>query len=74
MTTEIKPARKRVIVGSALPDHEKVQRFARTDPNWYVPFEDDADYIRATKWDKRVGWVLAVIGATYLIGLFTGVL
>ncbi len=64
MNTEIKPARKRVIVGSALPDHEKVQKFASTDPNWYVPFVEDKDYIKADKWDK---WVAVALGIAVLI-------
>lgn len=70
--TKPKVVRRNPRFGSALPPDQMIQKYHRTDPNWYVPFVEDKDYIKADKWDKWVGWGLAVIGAAYLVGLFTG--
>ncbi len=72
MNNEPKVVRRNPRFGSALSPDQMIQKYSRSDPNWHVPFEDDANCIRATKWDKRVGWGVAVIGAAYLVGLFTG--
>ena len=41
-----------------------IQKYHRTDPNWYVPFVEDKDYIKADKWDK---WVALALGVAVLI-------
>jgi hypothetical protein len=41
-----------------------IQKYHRNDPNWYVPFVEDRDYIRADRWDK---WVAVALGIAVLI-------
>jgi hypothetical protein len=50
--------------GSALPPDQMIQKYHRTDPNRYVPFAEDKDYIRADRWDN---WAAVVIGIAVLI-------
>ena len=62
--TEPKVVRRNPRFGGALPQSQWVQKYSRTDPNWYVPFADDKDYIRATRLDK---WVALALGVAVLI-------
>ncbi len=49
---------------STLPPDQMIQKYHRNDPNWYVPFVEDRDYIRADRWDK---WVAVALGIAVLI-------
>ena len=62
--TEPKVVRRNPRFGSALPRDQMIQKYHRTDPNWYVPFVEDKDYIKADKWDK---WVALALGVAVLI-------
>lgn len=64
MNNEPKVVRRNPRFGSALPPDQMIQKHHRTDPNWYVPFVEDKDYIKADKWDK---WVAVSIGVVVLI-------
>ena len=57
---------KPVVIGSALPNSEKIQKFARTDPNWNVPFVTDEDNFPG--WPLALGVALAAMLACW--GLF----
>lgn len=46
------------VIGSALPDSEKVVRFARKDPNPHIPFVDPS-FPKMQRWEK-IAWAAAV--------------
>ena len=62
-TIEPKVIRRPARFGGSLPPDQMIQKYHRTDPNWYVPFVDDGDYMIADKKDRiaAVGIVIAVL-------------
>ena len=64
MNNEPKVVRRNPRFGSALSPDQMIQKYSLSDPNWYVPFAEDKDYIRADKLDK---WVAVVLGIAVLI-------
>lgn len=73
--TEPQGTRRPARFGGSLPPDQMIKKHSRSDPNWYVPFVDDKDYIRADRWDKLAALtigiaILIVIGldAAYLMG------
>ena len=50
--TEPKVVRRNPRLGSALPPDQMIQKYHRTDPNWYVP--------SITKEDDFPGWPIAI--------------
>ena len=62
--TEPKVVRRNPRFGSALPPDQMIQKYSRPDPNWYVPFAEDKDYIPI---DRRDKWAAVVIGLAILI-------
>lgn len=62
--TEPKVVRRNPRFGSALPQSQWVQKYARTDPNGHIPFVEESDYILADAKDK---WAALGIGIAVLI-------
>lgn len=50
--TEPKVVRRPARFGSALPPDQMIQKYSRSDPNWYVPF--------ITKEDDFPSWSIAI--------------
>ena len=74
-TIEPRVIRRPARFGGSLPTGQRVQKYRRADPNWYIPFVEDKDYIRADRWDRLAALtigiaVLIVVGldAAWLMG------
>ena len=61
---EPKVVRRSARFGGSMPPDQMIQKYHRNDPNWYVPFAYDKNYIRADKWNK---WAAVGIGRAVLI-------
>jgi len=56
-----------LIIGSALPDHEKIQRVHRRDPHPRIPFVTPAPYVDGLVVFWAICIVSVILYSTYLI-------
>jgi hypothetical protein len=68
----VKPARQRVVIGSALPDAEKIQRAVRrlSQEVDKLPWEDESWYVRDMSVAEKIGWI--IIASLMAFGLLWG--
>ena len=54
-----------LVIGSALKDCDKIQKFAHTDPAPHLPFEEDKEFVHAGIALVCVGVVIALLAVLW---------